>query len=302
MVLDEHDFGLDCWSGSSQLMPRPHRHDDIEVNVVQMGELEYMFGGRTMRVGEGSVALFWAAIPHQLVGGEPTVAFWLTIPLDVAMTRRLPESLVGPLLRGQLVSTDIDATVLGHFVQWERDMRGQASELQVASLLEIEAWLRRLAYEMEQGRARPVGHGHSQRLARVAAMADCIGRRYSEPIQVSDIAAEARINKQYAMVLFRETVGMTIGEYLTGRRVAEARRLLLTTDEQVSRVGFAAGFGSESQFYAAFRAATGESPAAYRTRHAGLADAPPCPDGPRAPLHRVLARSDEPVTMLRRRP
>lgn len=297
MVLDEHDFGLDCWSGSSRLMPRPHRHDDIEVNIVQMGELEYVFGGRRMSVMEGSVALFWAAIPHQLVGGQPTVAFWLTIPLNVALTRRLPESLVGPLLRGQLISTDVDATVLGHFVQWERDMRGKASELQLASLLEIEAWLRRLAYGMEQGRGRLVGPGNSVRLARVAAMADFIGRRFGEPIQVADVAAEACVNKQYAMVLFRETVGMTIGEYLTGRRVAEARRLLLTTDEQVNQVGFAAGFGSESQFYAAFRAATGESPAAYRKRHVGLADAPPCPDGTRAEL--ALDRAELSV---RRRP
>jgi len=290
-------------------MPRPHRHDDIEVNIVQMGELEYVFGGRKMWVREGSVALFWAAIPHQLVGGEPTVAFWLTIPLNVALTRRLPESLVGPLLRGQLVSTDVDATVLGHFVQWERDMRGRASELQLASLLEIEAWLRRLAYEMEQGRGRLVGPGNSLRLTRVATMADFIGRRFGEPIQVADVAAEACVNKQYAMVLFRETVGMTIGEYLTGRRVAEARRLLLTTDQQVSQVGFAAGFGSESQFYAAFRAETGESPAAYRKRHAGLADATPCLDGTRAELGQrpggldpdELERLDRPPASLRRR-
>lgn len=152
------------------------------------------------------------------------------------------------------------------------------------SLLEIEAWLRRLAYQMEHGRGQVVGPGTNARLARVATMADCIARRFAEPIQVADVAREASVNKQYAMVLFRETVGMTIGEYLTERRIAESRRLLLTTDLAVNQVGFAAGFGSESQFYVAFRRATGESPAAYRKRHAGLSETTSCPDPRRPPL------------------
>jgi transcriptional regulator GlxA family with amidase domain len=57
---------------------------------------------------------------------------------------------------------------------------------------------------------------------------------------------------------------MTVNEYVTHCRLAEARRLLLTTDASVNDIAFAAGFGSVSQFYAAFQSACDEPPGEYR--------------------------------------
>ncbi|TXR57200.1 helix-turn-helix transcriptional regulator [Quadrisphaera setariae] len=57
---------------------------------------------------------------------------------------------------------------------------------------------------------------------------------------------------------------MTLGGYLLGCRLAEARRLLLTTDASTADVAHAAGFGSQSSFYDHFTRQTGTTPAAYR--------------------------------------
>jgi transcriptional regulator GlxA family with amidase domain len=66
------------------------------------------------------------------------------------------------------------------------------------------------------------------------------------------------------MAQFRKVVRTTIGDYLRLHRLAEARRLLATTDLPVSRVATASGFGSLSRFYRAFTDACGTPPARFR--------------------------------------
>ena len=64
---------------------------------------------------------------------------------------------------------------------------------------------------------------------------------------------------------FRASRGCSIGTYLAGHRVDQAKRLLAGADS-VKRVAHATGFGSASSFSAAFRRITGETPRAFRER------------------------------------
>jgi AraC-like DNA-binding protein len=254
-------------------MRRPHRHDDIEVNLVTSGQLEYLFTDSRATLHSGSVGLFWAAIPHQVLSvGDGTTVLWITIPLDVVLARRLPERLVEPLLRGRHIRTTVVAGLDVNSPRWEDELHNSVPELQVASILELEAWLRRVAYGLGQGLAHEAGPAENKRLARSGAMAAFIASRFRDPIQVKDVAEAVHLNKQYAMVLFRETVGMTLNEYLTHCRIAEARRLLLTTDASVNQIAFAAGFGSVSQFYAAFQSVCHEPPGEYRKSRSHLTE------------------------------
>lgn len=65
--------------------------------------------------------------------------------------------------------------------------------------------------------------------------------------------------------------GLTFTEYLAGRRLAEAARLLSDPGEartSVEAIGLMSGFRSRSAFYAAFKSRHGVSPAEYRRRAA----------------------------------
>src|SRR5687767_3025117 len=73
---------LGSWRGSPEVMRRAHRHDDLEVNITVRGDLVYVLGGQVVRIPAGTTAVFWAAVPHQLVDRTPgAVAHWLTVPL-----------------------------------------------------------------------------------------------------------------------------------------------------------------------------------------------------------------------------
>ena len=64
--------------------------------------------------------------------------------------------------------------------------------------------------------------------------------------------------------LFQNHIGMTILEYILQYRVAQAQRLLATTDESVLDVALQNGFGSTSSFYSAFKKYVGCAPNGYR--------------------------------------
>jgi AraC-like DNA-binding protein len=57
---------------------------------------------------------------------------------------------------------------------------------------------------------------------------------------------------------------MTIGEYIQQYRVAQAQRLLATSEESVLTIALQTGFGSTSSFYATFKKIVGCAPLDYR--------------------------------------
>jgi AraC-like DNA-binding protein len=61
--------------------------------------------------------------------------------------------------------------------------------------------------------------------------------------------------------------GSSVSHYVNNQRIDEARRLLATTDEPITRIMFDAGFLSKSNFNREFLRITGLSPKAWRLEH-----------------------------------
>lgn len=279
---DLETFGLACVRQDAALMPRSHRHNEVELNFVATGTVTYRFAGAPTIVSAGRLALFWAALPHQLIEVEAsTTMWWLTVPLARFLRWHLPDALTTRVLSGApVIARDpaTDAADPSLFGRWEADLRAASSERRTVALLEIEARLRRLALTLSADDQHPARHpaaggtgdevGHAELLARF------IARHYTEPLTVRAIAAAAGLHPNYAMTLFRRTFGLSIGEYLTQYRVADAQRLLVTTDDRIVDVALGVGFGSLSRFYAAFGRACGRPPRAYRAHVRQSRDAP----------------------------
>ncbi len=257
--------------GAPPSMPKPHRHDDVEVNLVLDGRLDYLFGGSYVSVTAGQVAVFWAATPHRLVGAnaeESGDVCWVHIPLSTVLSWGLPDRDLGEVLMmrpvivpAQAVGRDLGAM----FESWCHELIDD--DAATIALLEAQALVRRALKHYretagEAGKRSPAGSGDAMR--NVTVMAQFTVAHYRDPISPSDIARAAHLNPNYAMTLFREAVGTTLGSYLTRCRVAEAQRLLITTAMTTTEIAHAAGFGSQSSFYDHFTRACGRSPGAYR--------------------------------------
>lgn len=244
-------------------MKNSHIHSEIEFNLVLRGALNYSFGGRRVAVQAGELAVFWAAVPHQLEAIEgDTQTFWLTLPLPALLGFDLPPALVQSLLRGELLRARADSSLdEARFATWKDDIaRGERR----CALLEIEARLRRLAREFVAPRRETKTHSTPAELGRVEKMAAFIACNYALSISLPDIARAANLNTNYASTLFKREFGSTLGDFLLRTRLAHAQRLLATTDQTISAIAQGCGFGSPARFHAAFKEKTGQSPRAYR--------------------------------------
>lgn len=264
-------LGLTCRSGSPRPMPEAHWHNEIELNYLEAGAMLYLFGGARVPVEAGRLALFWGAMPHQLLECAPETRFsCMTIPLAWFLQWRLDDSLTQRVLHGELVvetSPPNAAFDQDRFQQWTRDIDDGSADARRTALLEVEARLRRFARNVrrepeEAARSAPSGGAGEPGL--VERMAAYIAERYTEPLTIPEIAGAVHLNPRYAMTLFRKVSGMTLLDCITQHRLSHAQRLLVTTDTKMITIALDSGFGSVSRFYAVFRRACRLSPREYR--------------------------------------
>lgn len=269
---DFEPYGLTCVRWTPSPMRRPDHHNEIELNLLESGWVTYLLGGRKVRVEPGRLAVFWAAIPHQIVEyGQGTRYFVATIPFAWFLQCRLPEALVRPLVRGDLVAENEKTAGAGDraaFARWETDLKDKRDEPRRIVMLEMEARLRRLALGLPpdnpketRGRSGVLPGGD---LSKVEQMACLIAQRYTEPLTAEEIARAVNLHPNYAMALFKKAFGTTLMDYVTHHRVSHAQRLLATTDEKIVEIAFSSGFNSLSRFNEAFRRACGCTPRTYR--------------------------------------
>lgn len=263
-------YGFSCELWLPARMPRPDRHNEIELNLLTSGSLTYLLGGHRTTIQAGRLAVFWAAIPHQIVafGGEAPY-FVVTLPLSEFLRSGVELSIVHRILQGELlVEAEADDTDAVKFRQWERELRTVATRHRPA-LLEVQARLLRFA----TGVSNQPGIKHSTaQLSRADQLACYIARNYHLPLTSQSIADANGVHPNYAMTLFRLTFGTTLTTFVTQHRISHAQRLLITTDDTILSVALASGFQSLSRFNEAFKAACSCSPRDYRKAHRSIAE------------------------------
>jgi AraC-like DNA-binding protein len=255
-------YGLSFSSRAPTVMERPHRHSEIELNLVEKGALVYRFGGMQYTFKADELAVFWGAVPHQLVEVQAEAHFTcVTLPLGWCLQLELPPAFIRRLMDGHPL---LDPQPDGMFDQalfrrWSADFGRQPEEFRPIILLELEARLRRMALDWQPQAERYQPPGSKSEL-----MAQFIARHYDEPLTIAQIARAAHLHPNYAMSLFRRDYHMTLMEYLAQHRIANAQRLLAMTDHKLIDIALECGFQSYSRFYEVFVEVCGRSPAAYR--------------------------------------
>ena len=91
-----------------------------------------------------------------------------------------------------------------------------------------------------------------------------IEERYDEPISLKDVARAVGLSAGHLTTVVGRKTGRTVLEWITERRMAEARRLLVGTDLPVEEVGRRVGYGDSGYFVRTFRRAHGATPLGWR--------------------------------------
>jgi AraC family transcriptional activator of pobA len=87
---------------------------------------------------------------------------------------------------------------------------------------------------------------------------------YRERVSLKDVARAVSLSSGHLTTVVRSKTGRTVGEWISERRLVQARRLLVETDLAVEEVGHRVGYNDPTYFVRTFRRAYGTTPLAWR--------------------------------------
>jgi AraC-like DNA-binding protein len=224
--------------------------------------------GAAVRIGEvayhldpGECALIFPHQFHHYFNEESDCAEWLCIMFD------LSHPLATAPLRDQPVKLDAEGMQLAeHIVQSYR--RGLPTDpLSVAYHLSL-----LLARLLEAGpvpeERRPKVNAADARDIIVQKINTYVRQNLKKAPSLEELAEKLGYSASRLRTVFRDKLGVTLGLYIRESRLAEAARLLLTSDLTVSEVARDTGFTSLNAFSRAFAAYYKIAPKSYALRFA----------------------------------
>ena len=113
-------------------------------------------------------------------------------------------------------------------------------------------------------RWRPSARGPSLDAKRLQRVLDFMEARLADDISLGDLASEACLSPFHFSRLFRDATGLSPHQYLIGRRIWAAQKMLSSAQSSLAEIALDTGFGSQANFTRAFRKVTGFTPGKYR--------------------------------------
>jgi AraC-like DNA-binding protein len=245
-----------------------HRHEEWELVHVRRGRVVAGIGQHVVPLGRGDLALVDGSRPHAFevdhdgsaTAPDLTVAVFATDFLGAALWER-PE-FVGArrLLDAAPLVLHDDAERCPDVRDALDAMSSSPARMRTTRLLDV-----LVALAASTGwRRLDAGAGTHEVDPRMTAALAYLHESFREPLALPVLAQRVGLSPATLSRSFHRTYGRTLTDELHRVRVAEACRLLVTTDEPVSRISGEVGFGTIAQFNRIFRRARGTTPTEFR--------------------------------------
>ncbi|WP_031096010.1 helix-turn-helix transcriptional regulator [Streptomyces sp. NRRL S-15] len=227
-----------------------HTHDAWTLLIVDEGTVRYDLDRHEHGAPSSVVTLLPPHVPHN--GGAATpggfrkrVLYLSTTQIDADLVGRAVDR---PVLRDPRLRHRVD--------QLHRTLERPGGELEAQSRLALVS--EHLARHLRDETAAP--RVPDRRVA--FALRDLLDERFIEGLTLREAAERLHSHHTHLVRAFSREFGMAPHQYLTGRRVDLARRLLLG-GMRAPEVAASAGFYDQSHFSRHFRRVVGTSPGHY---------------------------------------
>ncbi len=252
-----------------------HWHGELEVDLLTEGAAQFQIDGKTFRLRKGDAVLVGPNVLHTARAEETGQK---TAHVAVLFSPEFLAPADSDIYREEILPHLEEGGIRGSFlsekIPWQREIIRLVREsvfryehMRPGGRLEIHTnfctiW-QILTRELEQEKNKDVSFIMQERTRK---MLDYIRTHYGEAITVEKLADAAQISRSECFRCFQRLVGQKPLAYINSYRLAQAARLLRTTDLSVCEVGIRCGFNYQSYFGKMFRRFYGQTPFDYRKR------------------------------------
>ena len=238
-----------------------HQHDFFEIEILVEGKLLHTVDGSVEHIAVGDFYVLSPTSLHKLEGEGDAVFYNVSVylpdapPAIAELVKRFRPPVHGHLHEGTL------ATVRTLYDMLFSDARAKVAyekERVCALIVYI------LTLLLEEAPAPYVTGGDGNRETYLLAAMEYVRAQFAHPITAKEIARHVGVSAGYLSALFAQKMHFGIKEYLITTRTRHAMSLLATTEDGVTDIAYACGFGSFSAFERSFRRLTGKTPTEYR--------------------------------------
>jgi AraC-like DNA-binding protein len=120
----------------------------------------------------------------------------------------------------------------------------------------VAAWVEHLSGVLARELAQPP----TELPPAIARVCRAVRERFSTELRVPELAREVGLSTGHLSRLFHHYTGLRLVDYIARVRVEKAREAIVQTQQPITEVALACGFGSLSQFNRAFRRIVGQAP------------------------------------------
>ena len=238
-----------------------HWHDELQLNWVISGELEYCINGDTVRLSGDKLLL---VKDHMLHSSRTTGKDACSLCINFS-----PEIFHPMILNPLLENRNFTSSVLllrpeqtGILKNLSEPINDHADYFSIVNFLS--RILEELVHSFEESKTS--NDREEQELFQT--MLSFVHSYYHEPLTVRQIAACGIMNKNRCTELFRKYTRLSPIKYLNEYRLYMAKSLILNTRKSVSEISADVGYNQLSHFIEQFRLHYGMSPLKYRKKFA----------------------------------
>jgi AraC-like DNA-binding protein len=245
--------------------PRPHRHAELELNLVVRGTASYLLGDRRYALTPGTLTWLFPGQDHVLVDESSDHELWWAVFRPALVARIATSPHARPLAEEDPVgqfSRRLDAgrarrlTALIHDVHDAETVDDVLVNTGLAYLLGF-AW--RAFLDSDEIIEGVDLHPAVETVARMLRADPNVG-------DLTTLARAASLSPSHLSRIFKEQTGVSISRFRNQQRLQRFLRLYGRGRRTTAlAAALEAGFGSYAQFHRVFREHAGRSPSALRT-------------------------------------
>jgi AraC-like DNA-binding protein len=259
-----------------------HWHDHFEVALVLDGRGVFMFGRRALEAEAGDVFFIDNSQPHVALadrGGPLRLLLVLFRPELIAPTgcRELERGYLAPFRcadgrsprvpAGTPLAARVGGLLHGLRAAWDRHDPAERHVMDATLRLALGL----VNQDPEAGASPDSVRAAADRREQIRPVLAYVDRHCREGITLDDVASVVHVSPSRVRHVFKDVTGVSFKEYVTQVRVAEAKRLLLSTDLSVADVARTIAYSNLNQFYKVFSRSCGMSPGEYRRHYTSAA-------------------------------